>query len=54
MNFTFVKIDKVSENKGVEPFHLPSEEEIRAEVRQGEDAVVELVSALMMAPKSFT
>ena len=47
MNFAIVKIDKISENKGMEPLRLPSEEEIRAVVRQGEDAVVQLVSGLM-------
>jgi len=36
---------KASHNQGVEPIKLPSEIEIRAAVRQGEDAVVALVLA---------
>lgn len=54
MNCTFTqkadtraKNDKVSENKGMEPFRLLSEEEIRAAFRQGEDAVVQIVSGLI-------
>jgi hypothetical protein len=47
LNITIVKIDKASQNMGMEPLQLPSEEEIRTAVRQGEDAVVQLVSGLI-------
>jgi len=47
LNFTIVKIAKASQNKGMERLRLPTEEEIRAAVRQGEDAVVLLVSNLI-------
>ncbi len=44
---TRAKNDKVSENKGMETFRLPSEEEIWVAFRQGEDAVVQIVSGLI-------
>jgi transposase len=47
LNFTIVKIDKVSQNRGVEPLRLPTGEEIRVAIRQGEDAVISLVSSLL-------
>ncbi len=47
MNFTIVKIDKASQNRGMEPLRLPTEEEIRAAIRQGEEAVVALISSLL-------
>ena len=40
MNFNIVKIAKVSENIGMEPLRLPTEEEIRAAAREGEDAML--------------
>lgn len=49
MNFNIVKIAKASENIGMEPLRLPTEEEIRAAAREGEDAVVALVSSLVEA-----
>ncbi len=49
MNFNIVKIAKASDNIGMEPLHLPTEEEIRAAAREGEDAVVALVSSLVEA-----
>jgi transposase len=42
MDFNIVKIAKAEHNRGMEPIHLPSEEEVRAAFRQGEDAVVKL------------
>lgn len=47
MNLTLVKIVQVGQNQGVEPLRLPTEEEVRAVARQGEDAVVELVFGLV-------
>lgn len=47
MNFTIVKIDKASQNKGMEPLRLPTEEEIQAAIRQGEDAAVSLIGGLL-------
>jgi len=38
---------KASENKGMEPLQLPTEEEIRTALRQGEEAAVSLVSDLL-------
>ncbi len=49
MNITIVKIAKASDNIGMEPLRLPTEEEIRAAAREGEDAVVALVSSLVEA-----
>jgi hypothetical protein len=49
MNFNIVKIAKVSDNIGMEPLRLPTEEEVRAATREGEDAVVGLVSSLVEA-----
>jgi transposase len=40
MNFNIVKIAKAEHNIGVEAIRIPSEAEIRAAFRQGEDAVV--------------
>jgi len=47
LNFTIVKIVQIGQNHRMEPLHLPTEEEIRAAARQGEDAVVSFVSGLM-------
>jgi hypothetical protein len=47
LNCTIVKIDKASQNRGTESLRLPTEEEIRAAVRQGEDAFVSLMSSLL-------
>jgi transposase len=47
LNSTIVKIDKASQNKGMEPLRLPTEEEIRTAIRQGEEAVITLVSSLL-------
>jgi transposase len=44
-----VKIAKASDNIGMEPLRLPTEEEIGAAAREGEDAVVDLVSSLVEA-----
>jgi transposase len=49
MNFNIVKIAKASENIVMEPLRLPKEEEIRAAAREGEEAVVALVSGLVEA-----
>jgi transposase len=49
MNNNIVKIAKTSDNIGMEPLRLPTEEEIRAAAREGEDAVVALVSSLVEA-----
>jgi transposase len=47
LNFTIVKIDKDSQNRDVEPLRLPTEDEIRAAIRQGEDAAISLISSLL-------
>ena len=47
MNFTIVKIEKAGQNRGVETLHLPTDEEIRAAIRQGEEAVIALISSLL-------
>jgi len=47
MNINIVKIVQIGQNWGMEPFRLPTEEEVRAAARQGEDAVVELVFGLV-------
>jgi transposase len=47
LNINIVKIVHIGQNKGMEPFRLPTEEEVRATARQGEDAVVELVFGLV-------
>jgi transposase len=47
LNFTIVKIDKASQNRGMEPMRLPTEDEVRAAIRQGEDAAVSLISGLL-------
>ena len=47
MNINIVKIVHMGENWGVEPLRIPTEEEVRAAARQGEDAVVELVFELV-------
>jgi transposase len=47
MNFNIVKIAKAEHNIVMDPIRLPSEEQIRATVRQGEDAVVELFKATL-------
>jgi transposase len=51
LNFNIVKNKKASENKSMEPIRLPSEEEIRAVYRQGEDATVVFVGRLIEAVK---
>jgi hypothetical protein len=48
-NIYIVKIAKASDNLGMEPLRLPTEEEIRAAAREGKDAVVALVSSLVEA-----
>ena len=47
MNINIVKIVQIGENWGVELLRIPTEEEVRAVARQGEDAVVELVFELV-------
>jgi transposase len=47
LNLTIVKIVHLSQNQVMQTFSLPTEEEIRAAARQGEDAVVALVVSLM-------
>jgi hypothetical protein len=42
MKINIVKNMKASQNRDMEPFGFPSEEEIRAAYSQGEDAVVVL------------
>jgi len=42
MNFTIVKIAITEHNIDMEPIRLATEEQIRASVRQGEDAVIAL------------
>ncbi len=42
MNINIVKNIKAGENRGMEPFHLPSEEEINAAYDQGKEAMVVL------------
>ena len=44
MNLNIVKNIKASENRGMEPFRLPSEEEINNAYDQGKEAVVVLFS----------
>jgi transposase len=48
MNFNIVKIAKAGHNIDMEPICLPTEERIRASVRQGEDAVVELFNTTLV------
>jgi transposase len=47
MNFNIAKNIKAGQNRCMETLRLPTEEEIRAAVRQGEDSVVALVSSLI-------
>ncbi|OGO34896.1 MAG: hypothetical protein A2W35_20825, partial [Chloroflexi bacterium RBG_16_57_11] len=47
MNFNIAKIAKASDNRCMEPLKLPSEEEIRTAVQQGEDATITLISSLL-------
>ena len=47
MNYHIVKIAKTEHNIGMEPICLPTEEQIRASVRQGEDAVIALFNATL-------
>jgi transposase len=47
VNINIVKIVQIDQNWGMEPFRLPTEEEVRAITHQGEDAVVELVFGLV-------
>ena len=42
MEFSIVKIAKVEHNIGMEPIHLPSDEEISAAYDQGKEAVIKL------------
>jgi len=47
LNFTIGKIAKIRQNKGMEKLSLPSEAEIRAAIRQGEEVVIALTSGLL-------
>lgn len=47
MNFNIAKVAKAGENKGMETFPLPTEEEIRLTVRQDEEAAVKLLGELV-------
>jgi transposase len=47
LNFTFVKIVQFRQNQGMDMLHLPTEEEVRAAVRQGEEAVLALIASLI-------
>jgi len=47
LNFNIAKIAKARDNRDMEPLKLPSEEEIRAAVRQGEDATITLITSLL-------
>ena len=47
MNINIVKIVQIGQNQGMEPLRVPTEDEVRAAARQGENAVVELVFGLV-------
>lgn len=47
MKINIVKIVKARQNIGVEHLQLPTEEEIRGAMRQGEDATAALISSLI-------
>ena len=47
MNLTIVKIDKASENIGMEPQRLSTHDEVRAAYQQGEEAVIALFDNLI-------
>jgi len=49
LDFNIAKYKKAVENRAVPTLHIPTEEEIRAIARQGEDEVVALVSELVQA-----
>jgi transposase len=49
LSFNIAKYKKAVENRAMPTLHIPTEEEIRAIVRQGEDEVVALVSELVQA-----
>ncbi len=47
MNINIVKIAHIGQNQGMGVYRLPTEDEVRAAARQGEDAIVELVFGLV-------
>jgi transposase len=49
LNFNIAKYMESIENRAMEPLRIPTEEEIRAIARQGEDAVVAMVGKLLQA-----
>lgn len=49
MNFNIAKYTKAAENKDMPTLRIPTEEETRAVARQGEDAVLGLMSEFLQA-----
>lgn len=47
MNLTIVKIVQIGQNQAMEPIQFPTEDEVRAAARQGEEAVVALFTSIV-------